>query len=288
MKEILLSILDYLLQVVTATAIQLLILLGPLLVLAFLMHLIASQIKRTGPLVFSDKGFVYGFKWLGTPIHEFGHAMFALLFGHRITQMKLFDPSARDGSYGYVFHSYKPGNIYQEIGNFFIGIGPILLGTIMLFLITYILFKFSITDLNQISITLESLTHISSLKIVGLGIINGVHYFFILVLKGGNSWWKILIFIYVLFSIGSSITLSPLDIKGALGGFFYFVAALFLFNLITSWIGGFTTDVLAKVSEYFSGFYFLMILSIVLNALFMLTLSIILLVINLIKRRREY
>ncbi|MGO0807158.1 hypothetical protein ACTPEF_24675, partial [Clostridioides difficile] len=37
--------------------------------------------------------------------------------------------SKNDGILGYVSHSYKKDNLYQSIGNFFIGIAPIIGGT---------------------------------------------------------------------------------------------------------------------------------------------------------------
>ncbi|MGO0916500.1 hypothetical protein ACTPEM_26060, partial [Clostridioides difficile] len=40
--------------------------------------------------------------------------------------------SKNDGILGYVSHSYKKDNLYQSIGNFFIGIAPIIGGTIMI------------------------------------------------------------------------------------------------------------------------------------------------------------
>ena len=234
MEKIVYIIIDYLLQVGLATAIQLFVLLGPLLVLALLMNLISSQIRKLAPNVFGYKTFVYGFKWLGTPVHEIGHALFALIFAHKITAIKLFDPDATDGSYGCVEHSYKPGNIYQETGRFFIGIGPVLMGSFMLYMITWLLFRFSIADINQVVITSSSMTHLSSLKTVAMGIAGDLSHFLTLIFLGPNTaWWKILLLAYFLFSIGSSMTLSSSDIKGALAGFLFFVLILFIFNLLT-------------------------------------------------------
>jgi hypothetical protein len=286
MEKILLTLLDYLIRVVLATAIQLLVLLGPLLILAIIMNLISNQIRNLATRVFGEKAFVYGFKWLGTPIHETGHALFALIFGHKINEIKFFDPDATDGSYGYVNHSYTPGNIYQEIGKFFIGIGPILMGSLMLYLITYLLFRFSASDVTGIAINSSSVTDLSSLKTVALGIAGGFGNYMALVFHGNHSaWWKILLMIYLLFSIGSSLTLSPPDIKGALSGFFFFVVVLLLFNLVTLWIGNFATGALAKTSTLFSGFYMLMILSIMINGLFAVVLAILIPVTNMVRRK---
>ncbi|MBR7112779.1 MAG: hypothetical protein IKC75_07700 [Clostridia bacterium] len=84
-------------------------------------------------------GFCIATGFIGTPVHELGHAIFCLLFLHKITDMKLFSPSAEDGVLGYVSHSYNRKNIYHQIGNFFIGVGPILFGSAVLFVLMYFL-----------------------------------------------------------------------------------------------------------------------------------------------------
>jgi hypothetical protein len=265
------QVLDYLLVVITNTGLQLFVLFAPLLILAFLMNLVSSRIKIWGPALMGDKTFIYSFKWIGTPLHELGHALFAFLFGHTITKVKLFDPDAEDGSYGYVAHSYEPGNVFHEIGKLFIGIGPILMCTIMLYISTYVLFGFSVLDISSGNINSGSFTHLSSLKHMGIIMAQGFGDFWYTILHGSNSsWWKILIFIYLLFSIGSSITLSTPDIQGASSGFFFIVVLLFIFNILTSWIGDFAVKAMDAFSSYFSGFYFIMVLALITNLFFAL------------------
>ena len=88
-------------------------------------------------LVGSGSGIFFGVtSILGTPVHELGHALFCLLFGHKIERMKLWSPTAKDGLYGFVEHSYNRKNPWARLGNLFIGIGPIFsgLGTVILML----------------------------------------------------------------------------------------------------------------------------------------------------------
>ena len=50
--------------------------------------------------------------------------------------------------------------------------------------------------------------------------------------------WRFYLFLYIVFCVGSSITLSPADVKGAGRGFAAFTAVIFLLNLATLWIIG--------------------------------------------------
>jgi hypothetical protein len=81
-------------------------------------------------------------------IHELSHALFCIIFGHKIQEMKLFSPE-NDGTLGYVNHSYNPKNPYQQIGNFFIGTGPIWGGVLLLYVASYFLLPEGILNLTN-------------------------------------------------------------------------------------------------------------------------------------------
>jgi hypothetical protein len=101
--------------------------------------------------------------------------------------------------------------------------------------------------------------------------------FFNEVFHGKNSsWWKIVILIYCLYSIGSSITLSASDIKTSAKGFLIIVVLFFVFNLATNWIGGFALEWLSKINPFLSGIYSIMILAMVVNLVFVAIISILL------------
>jgi len=82
----------------------------------------------------------FGFKSLyptaivGTPIHELGHTLLAVLFRHSIKQVKLFSPNSKTGVLGYVEHSYS-STVYQICGCFFIGIAPLIFGVVIIYLL---------------------------------------------------------------------------------------------------------------------------------------------------------
>jgi hypothetical protein len=87
-----------------------------------------------------------------------------------------------------------------------------------------------------------------------------------------TNWWKLVLFFYFFYAVGSSITLSTSDIKGAFRGFLYFVIVLLLFNICTLWVGSFAIDFFRKINYYLSGFYFLIIVSMGLNIIFIIVL----------------
>ena len=81
--------------------------------------------------------------FLGTPVHELGHALMCLLFAHRIERIRLF-PTRREGAV--VEHSYRKRNLYAIFGNFWIGLGPLLTGTLVIFLCLLAVFPVAVGD----------------------------------------------------------------------------------------------------------------------------------------------
>ena len=273
MEQYGMSFLHYLLKVLIETSLQLYTLLGPLLLLAIFMHFISKANENLSYKLFGEKAYLYLFGWLGTSVHELGHAIFCPPFGHKITEMKLFTVNPKNGSLGQVVHSYNKKSIYQNIGNFFIGLGPILLGCTMLFITTYFIFGFSEKVDQKIEIPLNIFTSLTVLKIVVINIWHIIsQYTFWIISNSSIQWWKIVVVSYIIYSIGSSITLSPSDIKSAASGLIYFIAFLLLFNTLTLWIGDFTLSFFKKSGSFLSYFYFLIILSMIVNFVFICVL----------------
>ncbi|HNX57819.1 MAG TPA: hypothetical protein PKK43_01880, partial [Spirochaetota bacterium] len=98
------------------TAGQIIWLLGLVFVFGFILYLLARMTRTTYGKSVGSKLDIIVTGWIGTPVHELGHAAFCLIFGHRITDMKLYDPDPSDGTIGYVCHSYN-NSPYQKIGN---------------------------------------------------------------------------------------------------------------------------------------------------------------------------
>ena len=77
---------------------------------------------------------------IGTPIHELSHALMCIIFRHKITDMKLYQMDDESGTMGYVTHTYNLRSRYQRIGLFFIGVAPIIGGSLVIhFLMLWLL-----------------------------------------------------------------------------------------------------------------------------------------------------
>ena len=275
---------DYLLDVLKSTGLQIAILFGPLLTISFLLHFVSAGLSHTGIRIFTRNGFIYIFKLIGTPVHELGHAVFALLFGHSVTGMKMFDPGGKDGSFGSVTHTFKKGNIYQEIGNFFIGIGPILMCVIALYLGVWLLFGINPKASNPGIFNPEKWINLIAIKQSISGVYASLANYMKFILNGPNSnWWKIALFFYLQFAIGSSITLSISDLKSALKGFLFFVIIHLLFNLSSLWTGNFMMVAVRQIHFWLTDFYLLMLLALVINIAFLLIFLPIAYLVDLIK-----
>lgn len=158
--------------------------------------------------------------FIGTPIHEASHALMCLVFGHKINEIKFFQPNSSDGTLGYVNHSYNPRNFYQLIGNFFIGIAPILIGSLLLGGLLYLLLPQLFTKIWSEIKAVDFVDDFGG-AFVHLGEVFVIMFSYI----GTWQWW---VFILIGSFIGLHMTLSNADVKGALSGLLLFV---FLFAI---------------------------------------------------------
>ena len=233
------GILSYLWAATLASLIQISIFLVPGLVLAFIMNYESGFVERRSLLIMGKGWYLGLFGWLGTIVHELGHAIFCLIFRHKITAMKLFDPDPETGTLGYVEHSYNSTSLYQLVGNFFIGIGPILLGTAIIYLLSYFLLGLNPFKLagNFNIASSQNFSWDALIQIFQILWTSSTSLLLDVFSWNNLSTWQLYVFIYLVFAIGSSITLSPSDIKGALKGFSVILILIFIFNLATVWAG---------------------------------------------------
>lgn len=168
---------------------------------------------------------------IGTPIHELSHALTALIFGHKITDIKLFQRPDQDGVMGYVNHSYNPKNIYHQVGNFFIGIAPIFGGLLVIMVLMGLL----------IPQVLESFMAVVSqgmaVETLSIASFTGVFTAYLELVKLIFAWENFqnvtfYLFLFLAICISSHISLSPADIKGAFKGLIFIFIILLLLNAI--------------------------------------------------------
>ncbi len=233
------QIFTYVGQVILITATQLIIMFAPGIGLALGMQFLAGTIQRLAYRTLGRGLFLGLFGWLGTTVHELGHLVFLLLFGHQIVEVQFFNPDPYAPQLGYVNARYDPNSVYQNIGKFFAGIGPILFGTLLIYLAAVEGAWAFATSLLRVDYLLD---------------------------------WHWYAFLYLAFAIGSSIRLSPADIQGATSGFLTILGLMLLFNLATLWMADATATILGMMSTFYGFFYAITSIALVMNLVALLLL----------------
>jgi len=225
-------VLVFIKELVVATFSQMASLFAGVFFFGLLIHFISQLTFKSLERSFGRTG-TYLVAWLGTPIHELGHALFCVIFMHKIVEIEFFKPDPLTGTLGYVYHKWNRSNPWQVLGNFFIGIGPVILGCVVLFATFYFLIPNSYQVWDYI---IARVKEIDGSYSVG-------SYFEIL---GGSSFamtklifsisnltsWSFWIFCYLSICVASNIRLSLSDVKGALSGFGCIVLPFFLINFL--------------------------------------------------------
>lgn len=168
---------------------------------------------------------------IGTTIHELSHFLMCKIFFHKVNNVKLFSFKIKDNTLGYVNHSYNRKNPYARLGNFFIGIAPILFGTAIIIL----LFRLLLPQSWDIIISKFSFSSYINLS----NHFNLVYFLEILlkdswlIIKTLFAWDNIIsirfwIFLFIVFSISNHMSLSRADINNLLDGLIF----IFLLNFL--------------------------------------------------------
>ena len=216
---------NYLLSVFNGFLVQVFLFIVVIGVVGYLISLI-NRVFYT--LTGNSAKVCYATGFIGTPIHELAHAAMCLVFFHKIEEMKLFQ-IGDDGTLGYVNHSYNPRNLYQRVGNYFIGIAPIILGgVVLLFGMKYLMptmfldFEEYVEDfvkLQKDGFGFEWFAFaLVVLKGMFVALINGI----------GHGYWYI--FFILALCIAIHMNLSGADIKGSLSALPILIAILAVAN----------------------------------------------------------
>ncbi len=174
---------------------------------------------------------------IGTPVHELSHALMAILFGHKIDEIKLFQVDDENGVLGYVRHSYNKRNLYQVTGNYFIGVAPILLGSLVVCLAMKLLLPYTFSEVADYFSVLSELQGSGfswSWFSYFFGVIGGIGG--VVFVEISSYQWGI--FFILAACIALHMNLSGADIKSALGALPILAIVLIVVNLIMGYLTG--------------------------------------------------
>jgi len=186
--------------------------------------------------------------WLGAPVHELSHVVMCFVFAHRVVEVALFKPDRWTGRLGYVKHAFNPKNYFQVVGNFFIGMAPLLGGAIVLGLLLWLFYPqaasqaFEVTAVTQ-AINDGDLPGALSLLMQGSSIV--IRH---IVTAEHIATWQLWVFLYLTMCIGSHMPPSASDYRGATWGGLLLLALIFCGNIVFLAVGGQPARLIAVVA----------------------------------------
>jgi hypothetical protein len=258
--------------------------LGIFVIFGFIFNVIENKNNRLIQESLGEKVIIFtGF--IGTVVHEISHMIMALIFNHKIVKVELFRPRKykEDGVLGFVRSTYNPNSVYQQVGNFFIGIAPMILGTLTIWLLLIIFSNNNYTMfINTMNIDLytnylKSSNYSDFFNLLGNDIFSLLKTIF-----SFNYIFNIshLIMLFLIYSISTHMTLSLADLKGSFKGLLVCFIVVFVITLLSNILGLsniFASNAVLKVNLYI--FLFLM-----LGLFFSLLTLFISFIINIVKK----
>ncbi|SFC23418.1 metalloprotease family protein [Clostridium uliginosum] len=230
---------NYLINLIIKTLVDTLYITGMIILVGFILGFLRNR---------SIENFQKSFAWkavaitaiIGVPIHEISHAIFCVLFGHKINKIVLIQKRDENGVLGYVNHGYNPNSIYQQIGNFFIGIAPIFGGISVIIALMYTIIPKTYIEFITISMNNLHITKINDVALMGIldSYINLIKIIFS-IKNFANPYF--ILFLFLAICISSHISLSSADIKGASKGLFIIFLIILVLNVL-----GFSKFVIAE------------------------------------------
>ncbi len=211
--------------------------------------------------------------WIGTPVHELGHVLMCLLFGHRIECIRLW-PS-RHGN-AMVEHSYNRRNPYASFGNVWIALGPIFAGLGVMAAMLWLVWPDTLGYMGQ-SLSLALQPGDTSFRLfdeVGIWIKGLVNE------QTRPLGWRIAA-LCVMISMALHVRLSLADIRGMLRGLPLYTLLAAALAAAVAYLGESAQDVILETLRRLS---WMIVLLFSLIMLFALALLAVLLVLHLIAR----
>lgn len=262
------TILELLKNAAISTIYQMVLIFGVFFVAGLVLYLLARFTRNSFARSGNHKLDIFLTGWLGTPVHELGHAFFCLVFLHRIDKIRLFNFNPVDGSLGYVHHSYNRNNLYQLIGNLFIGAGPVIFGAGVLYAVMIFLLPNPESITTVISSSDLHFGNIMNLSHQWESIVNAGKEIITSVFHAGNfdniSFW---IFIYLSLAISSHMELSPADLRSMLSGLGIVAIVLFIVNFIALIFGYDISEIVLRINAYTGILFGLFLYAIIISSI---------------------
>ena len=200
------------------TLMILVMMLAPFVAFALVIHWLEYMTQHRMAERFGWKSVMWT-GWLGTPIHELSHAFMCWVFKHKVEEIALFEPDRESGRLGFVRHTFKTGNWFQEMGNLFIGVAPLLGGSVALAGLMWLFYP----DAAQQAIELSKVEG-GSLMERGVAVVWAMMKSVLVVSNFATP--RFWVFIYLVLCVGSHMAPSPSDYHGASRGVFIVGAIL--------------------------------------------------------------
>lgn len=239
---------QFLVEVFKFSILEMISLVGLLIVFGLILGLLERKANSYFFATFGYKG-ILATAWIGTPVHEVGHALMCLIFGHKIMDIRLLMINRADGTLGYVTHSYNRNSVYQTVGNFFIGIASIISGIGALFLGLYYLLPNSFQAfeayLHETVMTKSfDLTFVKGFVSASLLLLQSI--FSLSNLVNPHFW----IFLLIAIGVSSHMALSGADIKGATHGLVSLYVVIFSLTMLGNLLHVNAYSYIAQVARY--------------------------------------
>lgn len=257
------EVLDRILFALQNTATLVFGIVGPCLLLIILIYVLARLLNNaTFTALRRGHCLLY---YPGTIIHELSHALFAVIFGHRIKKIVLI-PSAAEPR-PKVEHLYNPRNIIHRIGSFFISTGPIIIASALIyFLVRYLLDGNIFAPISELNFSVNLMRSEREVLQLLTSIFDGTKKVVVNMLALENFLdWKFYIVLYVGAVLGTAAELSLEDIKSALVGFLYLLLIVFVLNIVLTFYIEAKETMFGYVAKYSAFFSSVMVLTVVIQ-----------------------
>ena len=187
--------------------------------------------------------------FIGTPIHELSHAFFCLVFGHKITAIRLWSPHGEGGNLGYVSHTYRKRN-------FFIGVAPILGGSGVLALLFCLLLPeraSEVLDTAFLGLPENAVDLPAALGLQALSVVKA------LFAPQNFLRWDFYLYVVLAFLIVLHMEISQADLRSGLWGFLFLALLLLTVDAVLAlvWPAGLSavTSGATFVGAYLGAFF---------------------------------